>query len=109
MPFFTARSRTEVSARGILATNAEAMVLVQQLGKPSQDRSRRDFAVTCELLRLGLTKEEMFAFPHALIGSPEAICDELQSRRERYGISYVTVGDNVLEEFAPVVAKLAGC
>ena len=57
---------------------------------------------------LGLTKEEMFAFPHALIGSPEEICDELLSRRDRYGISYVTVGDNVFEEFAPVVAKLAG-
>ncbi len=57
---------------------------------------------------LGLSTEEMFAFPHALIGSPEAICDELQSRRDRYGISYVTVGDNVFEEFAPVVAKLSG-
>ena len=56
----------------------------------------------------GLSKDEMIAFPHALIGSPESIIDELLRRRERYGISYVTVGDNVLEDFAPVVAKLSG-
>lgn len=56
----------------------------------------------------GLGKDEMLAFPHALIGSPDSICDELQRRRDRYGISYVTVPDNVIEDFAPVVAKLAG-
>jgi hypothetical protein len=50
----------------------------------------------------------MFKYPHALIGSIEAICDELIERRERYGISYVTIADNVIEDFAPVVAKLAG-
>ena len=34
--------------------------------------------------------------------------DELARRRETYGISYVTVGDAQMEEFAPVVARLAG-
>ncbi|SUZ90196.1 uncharacterized protein METZ01_LOCUS43050, partial [marine metagenome] len=29
-------------------------------------------------------------------------------RREEYGISYVTVGGENMEAFAPVVAKLAG-
>ena len=59
MPPGCAKSPTKASARRILATNAEATVLIQQLGKPSRDRSRRDFAVVCDLLRLGLTKEEI--------------------------------------------------
>ena len=55
-----AKSPTEVSARRTLAASAEATMLVQQLVKPSRDRSRRDFAVVCELLRLGLTKEQIW-------------------------------------------------
>jgi alkanesulfonate monooxygenase SsuD/methylene tetrahydromethanopterin reductase-like flavin-dependent oxidoreductase (luciferase family) len=57
---------------------------------------------------LGLSAREMMRHPHALFGTPGAICDELARRREEYGISYVTVGDNALEAFAPVVARLAG-
>jgi probable F420-dependent oxidoreductase len=57
---------------------------------------------------LGLPAHEMMRHPHALFGSCEAICDELERRRERYGISYVTVGDAALDAFAPVVARLAG-
>ncbi len=56
----------------------------------------------------GLSVEAMRAHPHALFGSVDEICDALESRRERYGISYVTVGDMQMEEFAPVVARLAG-
>jgi hypothetical protein len=57
---------------------------------------------------LGLTAEEMHAHPHGLFGSVDAVCAELARRRETYGISYVTVPDNALEAFAPVVGRLAG-
>ncbi|MAE93397.1 MAG: F420-dependent oxidoreductase [Deltaproteobacteria bacterium] len=57
---------------------------------------------------MGLSAEEMLAHPHGLIGSLDGICEELERRREAYGISYVTVGDNVIEAFAPVVARLSG-
>lgn len=57
---------------------------------------------------VGLSAREMMRHPHALFGTTGAICDELARRREEYGISYVTVGDNALEAFAPVVARLAG-
>ena len=57
---------------------------------------------------MGLTREQMLEFPHALIGSVDGICEELERRREIYGISYVTIGDDALEAFAPVVARLAG-
>lgn len=54
----------------------------------------------------------LLASPHTLIGSIDYICDELQARRETYGISYVTVLDdgenNMVEQFAPVVERLTG-
>ena len=58
--------------------------------------------------RFGVTAEEFASHPHALIGSVEQICDTLIARRERYGISYVTVAQRHVDEFAPVVAALAG-
>jgi probable F420-dependent oxidoreductase len=56
----------------------------------------------------GLTPEAVVEHPHVLLGSVDAICDELQRRREAYGISYITVGDGNLDAFAPVVARLTG-
>jgi probable F420-dependent oxidoreductase len=56
----------------------------------------------------GYSADEMRAHPHALFGSVDTICDELQRRRELFGISYVTVGDSVMDAFAPVVARLSG-
>jgi len=56
----------------------------------------------------GLSEEEMRSHPHGLFGSVESICSELERRRELFGISYVTVTDEVIETFAPVVARLAG-
>lgn len=58
--------------------------------------------------RFGLSTEEMLAHPHGLFGTVDSICDELERRREIYGISYVTVGSSVAEAFAPVVARLSG-
>jgi probable F420-dependent oxidoreductase len=55
----------------------------------------------------GLEAEDMLKHPHALMGTPDAICEELLRRREEHGFSYITVGDNVMEAFAPVVAKLS--
>jgi probable F420-dependent oxidoreductase len=56
----------------------------------------------------GLTPEQMREHPHALFGSVDTVCEELQRRRELHGISYVTVGENAMDAFAPVVARLAG-
>jgi probable F420-dependent oxidoreductase len=51
----------------------------------------------------GLTPDEMLHHPHALFGPPAAICDELERRREASDVSYVTVGADAAEAFAPVV------
>jgi probable F420-dependent oxidoreductase len=46
--------------------------------------------------------------PFALVGTPAELVDDLLRRRERWGISYVIVGADDVEPFAPVVAELAG-
>jgi probable F420-dependent oxidoreductase len=46
--------------------------------------------------------------PFALIGTPAQMIDDLLVRRERWGFSYVIVGAEDVESFAPVVAELAG-
>lgn len=56
----------------------------------------------------GTTPEALLDSPHALIGSAEQIADDLEARRERFGISYVAVFEPALDDFAPVVARLAG-
>ena len=46
--------------------------------------------------------------PFALIGPPNELIETLQRRREQFGLSYVIVGGDDVESFAPVVAALAG-
>ncbi len=46
--------------------------------------------------------------PFVLIGTPEQIAEDLLHRRERWGFSYVIVGGEDVQPFAPVVAALAG-
>lgn len=42
------------------------------------------------------------------IGTIDEICDQLVARRERWGVSYIVIGDDLFEAFAPVVERLAG-
>ena len=46
--------------------------------------------------------------PFALIGTTSSIADVLRRRREELGFSYVIVGGEDIDAFAPVVAALAG-
>ncbi len=61
---------------------------------------------------LGMDADDILSHPHCLIGSIDAICDTLERRREQFGISHVTVLDdgdnNMVDVFAPVVARLSG-
>lgn len=46
--------------------------------------------------------------PFALIGPPSKLIEDLLARRERWGFSYVIVGGEDIDSFAPVVAALRG-
>jgi len=58
--------------------------------------------------RFGVEPAVMSDHPNALIGSVEEICEQLERRRERFGISYVTISDRNREAFAPVVERMTG-
>jgi probable F420-dependent oxidoreductase len=55
-----------------------------------------------------LTADEFLRTPYVLIGTVERIVEDLEERRQRWGISHYTVHEPYLDTFAPVVAKLAG-
>ena len=57
---------------------------------------------------IGFTGEQVLASPFALIGTAGQIADDLSARRERYGFSYVIVGEGDVDAIAPVVAELIG-
>jgi len=57
---------------------------------------------------IGVTPDEVLATPFALVGPPEKLVDDLLARRDRWGFSYVIVGGDDIESFAPVVGALAG-
>ena len=69
---------------------------------------QRDATLGAMAPMFALTPEQLADHPHGLIGSVDHICEMLEERRARYGISYVTVGRAAAESFAPVVARLAG-
>jgi probable F420-dependent oxidoreductase len=56
----------------------------------------------------GLTPEQALASPYALCGTVDQIVEDLQARRERFGISSIGVGIGSLDDLAPVVARLVG-
>jgi probable F420-dependent oxidoreductase len=55
-----------------------------------------------------LTDEEILQSPYALIGTVDQIVEDLEARRERWGISSCTIHEPYADAFAPVVARLAG-
>jgi probable F420-dependent oxidoreductase len=57
---------------------------------------------------MGVSKQMVEQSPFALIGPPDKLAEELLARRQRWGFSYVIVGAEDVDKFAPVVAALAG-
>jgi probable F420-dependent oxidoreductase len=58
---------------------------------------------------LGLTRDQVLGSASILIGTIDAITEQLQERRDRLGISYPVVFQQAaLSGFAPVVARLTG-
>lgn len=56
----------------------------------------------------GITPEEALEVPIALTGTVDEMCEQLEARRERWGLSYVVCQAGSEDTIAPVVARLAG-
>ena len=57
---------------------------------------------------LGVSPEQALDTPHALAGTVDEIVEQCIERRERFGISYLSISLDAYEAFAPVVDRLAG-
>ena len=56
----------------------------------------------------GLAPDDVLKSPLALVGTTDEVCEKLRALRAQLGISYWVVKSPVMEEFAPVVARLLG-
>jgi len=56
----------------------------------------------------GLTPEEARDTPHALCGTIEQIAEDLEVRRDRFGISNIGLSASSMEDLAPLISRLAG-
>ena len=54
-----------------------------------------------------LTPDEILQSPYVLIGTIDQMVEDLQTYRDRWGISYYVVHEPYMDAFAPVVARLA--
>jgi hypothetical protein len=56
----------------------------------------------------GISPADALHVPLALLGTLDEMTEELQWRREEYGISYWSIEADSWEALAPVVSKLSG-
>ncbi len=73
----------------------------------TQDQQQAAEEYIREKGRPGTTADYVLANPYLLIGNVEQLAECIQRWREQFGISYIVVGPEYLETFAPVVARLA--
>jgi probable F420-dependent oxidoreductase len=92
------------AAAGARFDSLELHALIQAVGVGEG----RTVAADQLAARFKVALEVVLETPYVLLGTIEQICDTLQQRRERYGISYLTVFERDMEAFAPVVTRLAG-
>jgi probable F420-dependent oxidoreductase len=96
--------RDEAGAR---FAELELGILVAQVFT-TQDREQMAQLLASTIARgVEVSTDVILQVPYLLIGTIEQMCEDLLARRERYGISYISVFEQSLETLAPVVARLA--
>ena len=81
-----------------------SLVLAARVGPTVSRRGQADeLAATW-----GVSPDSVLASPHAVLGSADQVVDDLLARRERFGISYVTVPEPAMDAFAEVIGALDG-
>ena len=92
------------AAAGDRFDSIEIHALIQAVAVAEQ----RTVAADQLAARFKVARDVVLETPYVLVGTIEEICETLRERRERYGISYLTVFERDMEVFAPVVARRAG-
>ncbi|MBO0656365.1 LLM class F420-dependent oxidoreductase [Streptomyces triculaminicus] len=91
--------------RGLLGDRADAVelnIMVQQVIPPSERATIPDRFAPLPPDAVHSPED----LPSVLIGTPAEMAQQLKERRERYGITYFTVMEYNMENFAPVIAAL---
>jgi probable F420-dependent oxidoreductase len=57
---------------------------------------------------VAIIAEQILESPTTLIGTVDEIVGNLRRAREQYGFSYIVIGDDQIDAFAPIVAQLSG-
>lgn len=94
----------EAADRRFADLELNALVLAVRVGSTVSRRRQADELATA----WGVPTDAVLASPHAVLGSSDQVVDDLLARRERFGISYITVPEPAMDAFAPVVAALDG-
>ena len=68
----------------------------------------RDLVAQAFAPRSGIDPKDLLEIPHIMIGTIDQIVEDLEKRRERYGMSHVVVPGDAADDLAPVVERLAG-
>ena len=89
-------------------TDLELGILVAQVLTTEDREQAAQFIATTLAAGLNVSTDVILQAPYLLLGTVDQICEDLLARRERYGISYISVFEQSLEALAPVVARLAG-
>ncbi len=55
-----------------------------------------------------IAADEVLTMPSVFIGTVDHVVDEMRVRRAQYGISYYVLSDQLMENVAPIVTRLAG-
>src|SRR5260221_247405 len=95
-------------AAGARFVDLELGILVAQVFTTEDREQAAQLIATTLAAGYRVSTDQILQAPYLLIGSIDQICEDLQVRRERFGISYITVFEHSLEVLAPVVARLAG-
>lgn len=101
---FAAKIEHLRAAAGARAGEIEVNVLLQSFELTDDRRA----AAEKHAAELETTVESYLAIPFGLVGTIDEVVEDLLERRDRYGISYVTVFGEHLEAFAQVVERLSG-
>jgi probable F420-dependent oxidoreductase len=92
------------AAAGERFDSLEINTLIQAVAVADQRMAAADQLAS----RFKVARDVVLETVYVALGTIEEICETLRERRERYGISYLTVFERDMEAFAPVVARLAG-
>ena len=103
------------AAAGGRSAELELNTLIQQVRVTSNRGQAADDVLAAYanwppdlLVNVPESGEEILDAPYCLIGTVAHIVEQLQERRERWGISYITVHGGHVDALAPVIEKLAG-